>query len=69
MMFLCNSYQPMHFFSYASTIGWLADTVVTFLVSATANTILLLCPKSAAHSRCIEDAHTILGFFLSADTS
>jgi hypothetical protein len=59
----------MHFFWYASTIGWLADTVVIFLISATADTILLFCPTSAAHSRGIEDAHTTLGFLLSADPS
>jgi hypothetical protein len=34
-MFLCNSYQSMHFFDYTSTIGWLADTVDIFLISAT----------------------------------
>jgi hypothetical protein len=49
-MFLCNSYQSMHFFCYASTIGWLVDTVDIFLISATADTILSLCPTSAAHS-------------------
>jgi hypothetical protein len=69
MMFLCNSCQPMHFFWYASTIGWLADPVVTLLILATADTILLFCPTSATHSRCIGDAHTILGFLLSADSS
>jgi hypothetical protein len=69
MMFLCNGCQPMQFFRYASTIGWLADTIVIFLVSATADTILLFCPTSAAHDRCIGDAHTILVFLLSADPS
>jgi hypothetical protein len=59
----------MQFIWYASTIGWLADTVVIFLISATADTILLFCPTSAAHSRCIRDAHTILGFLLSTDLS
>jgi hypothetical protein len=60
----------MQFIWYASTIGWLADTVVIFLIlSATADTILLFCPTSAAHSRCIGDAHTILGFLLSTDPS
>jgi hypothetical protein len=68
-MFLCNNYQPMPFFWYASTLGWLVDPVVTLPISATADTILLFCPTSAAHSRCIGDAHTILGFFLSADLS
>jgi hypothetical protein len=68
-MFLCNSCQPILFFLYASTIGWLADTVDSFLISATADTILLFCPISAAHSRCIGDAHTILGFLLSANLS
>jgi hypothetical protein len=69
MILLCNSCQPMHFFSYASTISWLVDLVVTLLISATADTILLFYPTSAAHSRCIGDAHTILEFLLSADLS
>jgi hypothetical protein len=68
-MFLCNSRQLMQFFRYASTIGWLADMIVIFLVSATADTILLFCPTSATDSRCIGDAHTILEFLLSADPS
>jgi hypothetical protein len=68
-MFLCNSCQPMHFFWYASTICCLADAVVIFLISATADTILLFCPTSTAHSRCIGDAHTILRFLLSVDPS
>jgi hypothetical protein len=62
MVFLCNSCRPMHLFWYASTIGWLADPVVTLLMSAIADTILLFCPTSTAHSRCIGDAHTILRF-------
>jgi hypothetical protein len=68
-MFLCNNCQPMPFFWYTFTLGWLVDPVVTLLVSATADTVLLFCPTSTAHSRCIEDAHTILGFLLSADPS
>jgi hypothetical protein len=69
MMFHCNGGPPIHFFRYISTLGWLADTVITFLVSATADTVLLFCSTSAVHSRCIGDAHTILGLFLSADLS
>jgi hypothetical protein len=69
MMFLCNSCQPMHFFWYTSTIGWLADTVVIFLISAAADPILLFCLTTAAHSWCIGNAHTILGFLLLADPS
>jgi hypothetical protein len=38
----------MQFIWYASTIGWLADTVVIFLLSATSDIILLFCPTSAA---------------------
>jgi hypothetical protein len=68
-MFLCNSCQPMHFFCCASTIGWLADMVVTFLISATADTTLLFCSTSVAYSRCIKGIHTILEFLLSADPS
>jgi hypothetical protein len=68
-MFLYNGYQPMHFFCYASTIGWLADAVVIFLISATADTLFLFYRTSAAQSRCIEDAHTALGILLSADPS
>jgi hypothetical protein len=59
----------MHFFWYASTIGWLIETVVIFLLSATADTVLLFRSTSAAHSRCIKGVHTILGFLLSADPS
>jgi 4-amino-4-deoxy-L-arabinose transferase-like glycosyltransferase len=59
----------MHFFWYASTIGWLTETVVIFLVSATADTILLFCSISTAQSRCIREIHTILGFLPSADPS
>jgi hypothetical protein len=69
MVFLCNSYQPMHFFSYVSTLGWLADTVVIFLMSATADTVLLFYPTSTAYSRYIKGVYTILGLLLSADPS
>jgi hypothetical protein len=63
MMFLCNNCQPMLFFWYVPTIGWLADTVVTFLVSATADTVLLFCPTSTAHKsiyrRCTHDLRVL----------